>query len=74
MIIDNKTCLSRNGCQRFHPEDRVVFSRVRLESVLKLLEITLVCQIEMRSRDEGRGFHLALSHVLKSRLFVTLIL
>ena len=42
-----------------------MFAWLRPDSVLELINVGLVRQVEVRPRHEARGFHLALSYVLQ---------
>ena len=57
-----------DGGAGFHPEDGVVFARLRAEAVLELVEVALVSQIEVRPRHVAWRFRLALSHVLQEEI------
>ena len=61
-------CLEGDGGAGFHPEDGVVFARLRAEAVLELVEVALVSQIEVRPRHVAWRFQLALSHVLQEEI------
>jgi len=56
--------LERDGGHRFQPEGGVVFVRIGTEPVLELLDVTLVRQVEMRSRHEHWRLGLTESHIL----------
>ena len=62
--VNEMVFLGGNRGEWLDPEDGVVSVRVWLDSVLKLLAIARICQIEVRPGDKHRGGHLTLSHVL----------
>lgn len=58
-------CLGWYGGEGFYPEDGVVFVRLRVDSVLELLVIARVRQVEMGPRHKHWRAGLTLSNVLK---------
>ena len=64
--LESDVHLDWDGGRRLQPEDRAVSLWVRSESVLELVQVGLVGQIEVRPGHVHRGLHLTLGHILKA--------